>query len=329
MIAGVVDPQGAAAGCLVAEGVSEELDALRELFWGLPDLLTQLVRWLGNAGWVRAEAEMWQAPAPSRCRPLVTPAPGGLRRLSTTLAPTDTARPQRRPAPRSWLHPALHRWRRSCAACRASCRMAWTSGCGPSCTCRRRGAGRLLGAPRLPAPPVASHRCPPVAPLRPPPPAPLSPPLASLRCPPRPLPSQVGFVVRLEGGRLAAHLEEQLPDYAFAFEGCGSAEVGGRRAWGGVWAGCCSGAAGSGAPDRVPAVQLRSERSASTRSASAGGAGLLLPLRRHARPRRAVRRRAAPHAGEPRALGARRPPGRPRSPSCCCRYASGDAPQVT
>ena len=69
MIAGVVDAQGAAAGCLVAEGVSEELDALRELFWGLPDLLTQLVRWLGDAGWLRAEAGMRQAPA--RCRPLL------------------------------------------------------------------------------------------------------------------------------------------------------------------------------------------------------------------------------------------------------------------
>ena len=33
------------------------------------------------------------------------------------------------------------------------------------------------------------------------------------------LPLQVGFVMRLVGGRLAAHLEEQLPDYAFAFEG--------------------------------------------------------------------------------------------------------------
>ncbi|EFN56890.1 hypothetical protein CHLNCDRAFT_144556 [Chlorella variabilis] len=30
---------------------------------------------------------------------------------------------------------------------------------------------------------------------------------------------QVGFVVRVEGGRLGAHLEETLPDYQFAFEG--------------------------------------------------------------------------------------------------------------
>lgn len=39
---------------------------------------------------------------------------------------------------------------------------------------------------------------------------------------------QVGFVVRLEGGRLPAHLEEQLPDYQFAFEGSGGEEVSNR-----------------------------------------------------------------------------------------------------
>ncbi|KAL4443274.1 hypothetical protein ABPG75_011011 [Micractinium tetrahymenae] len=33
---------------------------------------------------------------------------------------------------------------------------------------------------------------------------------------------QVGFLMRLEGGRLAAHLEEALPDYQFAFEGSAS-----------------------------------------------------------------------------------------------------------
>ena len=36
--------------------------------------------------------------------------------------------------------------------------------------------------------------------------------------PPPPL-LQVGFVVRLEGGRLPAVLEDSLPDYEFAFEG--------------------------------------------------------------------------------------------------------------
>lgn len=32
-------------------------------------------------------------------------------------------------------------------------------------------------------------------------------------------------MVRLEGGRLPAHLQEQLPDYQFAFEGSGGGEV--------------------------------------------------------------------------------------------------------
>jgi hypothetical protein len=43
---------------------------------------------------------------------------------------------------------------------------------------------------------------------------------------------QVGFVVCVEGGRLGAHLEEALPDFAFAFEG-GGAEVGSS------WCHCC------------------------------------------------------------------------------------------
>lgn len=37
--------------------------------------------------------------------------------------------------------------------------------------------------------------------------------------------------MRLEGGHLAAHLAEQLPDYSLAFEG-GGGKVGG--GWGGV-----------------------------------------------------------------------------------------------
>lgn len=36
---------------------------------------------------------------------------------------------------------------------------------------------------------------------------------------------QVGFAVRVEGGCLAAHLEEALPDFQFAFEGGASSEV--------------------------------------------------------------------------------------------------------
>jgi len=40
------------------------------------------------------------------------------------------------------------------------------------------------------------------------------------------LPSQVGFVMRLEGQRLSAALEDFLPDFQFAFEGNGG-EVGG------------------------------------------------------------------------------------------------------
>ena len=38
--------------------------------------------------------------------------------------------------------------------------------------------------------------------------------------------SQVGFVMRLEGQRLSAALEDILPDFEFAFEGSGG-EVGG------------------------------------------------------------------------------------------------------
>ena len=48
---------------------------------------------------------------------------------------------------------------------------------------------------------------------------------------------QVGFVMRLEGGRLAAHLEEQLPDYTFAFEGGSEGAAGEVGGWVGGWAG--------------------------------------------------------------------------------------------
>lgn len=40
------------------------------------------------------------------------------------------------------------------------------------------------------------------------------------------MPLQVGFVMRLEGQRLSAAVEDYLPDYEFAFEGNGG-EVGG------------------------------------------------------------------------------------------------------
>ena len=49
------------------------------------------------------------------------------------------------------------------------------------------------------------------------------------------LPLQVGFVMRLEGGRLAAHLEEQLPDYAFAFQGGSEGAAGEVGEWVGGW----------------------------------------------------------------------------------------------
>jgi len=38
--------------------------------------------------------------------------------------------------------------------------------------------------------------------------------------------AQVGFVVRLEGHRLTADLEEELPDFEFAFESTGVAALG-------------------------------------------------------------------------------------------------------
>ena len=41
------------------------------------------------------------------------------------------------------------------------------------------------------------------------------------RCTVRTAANQVGFVMRLEGQRLSAALEDFLPDYEFAFEGSG------------------------------------------------------------------------------------------------------------
>jgi hypothetical protein len=41
--------------------------------------------------------------------------------------------------------------------------------------------------------------------------------------------------MRLEGGRLAAHLEEQLPDYAFAFQGGSEGAAGEVGEWVGGW----------------------------------------------------------------------------------------------
>lgn len=87
-----------------------------------------------------------------------------------------------------------------------------------------------------------------------------------------PFTSQVGFVVRLEGGRLPAHLQEQLPDYQFAFEGSSGGEV--RRAdlEDACWAiiSRCSAAATILHDTTVPA--------AATAAAAAGVKEGLLPL---------------------------------------------------
>lgn len=69
MVSAVVDPSAGAEGMLVAEGVSEELDDLKALYYGLPDFLTQLVGGLWGAGrCVALRCILWHAQAARRAR---------------------------------------------------------------------------------------------------------------------------------------------------------------------------------------------------------------------------------------------------------------------
>lgn len=91
MITAVIDP--GADGALVAPGVSEELDGLRELFWSLPDLLTQLVRSVGAEALVErqpplaaARALLGAPHAPSMASPCPAQVEAELRRVPREMA---------------------------------------------------------------------------------------------------------------------------------------------------------------------------------------------------------------------------------------------------
>ena len=133
MIARVVDPAQGDEGMAVAWGVSQELDDLKHLYYGLPDLLGKVRRRRRRGSRTAGSAGGWHRPLPrSMCSPRGSACQQESWQRCFRLGSAGSLL-----APRPIPPPGSRPWSRSSGACRARCRPWCNRTSGPSSTSHR------------------------------------------------------------------------------------------------------------------------------------------------------------------------------------------------